>query len=327
LRAATTKQYWQYKAELETAISTSTPYVSTATLYAATTGAYIHACIPIGAISSWGNLNSNTITGGAGSVTHYISTGTTCNSVERDTATWTLQPANSPITVGTAAYAGVKDVFSIGSSTDIAILQDVTVNWITGNRPPSASSVYDSRYYLAYTTNPTASVNDFVLVYDKNDAPTFLDHMNCYSLSLFNRNLYCGSANATGKIFQLESGEDDDGAEFTSTIRTKAYSFGDPDAEKEFLKAYAVFAPESEEVYDINITPKYRLDMSSTAVTLNTINLGEDSTAGILSAKIPFSASNNLTGRFMDFELSNTGKNQPWNLYGLSFYFSRYDVK
>jgi len=207
-------------------------------------------------------------------------------------------------------------------------LTDVTVNWQQGtSRPPVASAVYNNRLYIAYTTSTTSAYNDFMLVYDKNDAATFLTGMNCYSLGLFNRNMYCGSATSNGKIYQMETGEDDDGSSFTSLIRTKTYSFGNPDAEKEFVKMYAVFAPESESILDIDITPSYHLDLSTAAVTLSPVNTGEDSTAGILVSKIPFALENNITGRFLDVQFSNSGTNQPFTLFGLSFYFKRYDVK
>lgn len=325
-RIPLTKEYWQYKADFSTSYSTQTPVLNEVSLQAVTTGSYIHECAELSGISSFGNFQANSVLSGSGAISYYVSTGAACADVQAATAPWTVQLNNSPIAVSTSAYLGIKEIFNIATSTDTAMLRDVTINWLEGTaRPPVASAIYKERYYLAYTT--TSAINDFMFVSDKNDAPTFLDDINCYSMALFNRNMYCGDANATGKIYQLETGESDNGNAFTSEIRTKAYSFGDPDAEKEFVKMYAAFAPEAESILDINITPSYHLDLSTTAIALNPVNTGEDSTAGMLVSKIPFPMSNNLTGRFLDVTFSNTGADSPWTLFNLNFYFKRYDVK
>jgi len=329
LRVPMSKRYQQYKANFYTAYSTHTPQLDEVGLEATTTGYYIHACADVTNITSWGNFQANSILSGDGAITYYVSTGTTCDSVEQATATWTAQTNNAPILVATAAYAGVRELFTVGSTTSDVKLTDVTLNWLEGTaRPAVASAVFTNRYYMAYTTGTVAgTVNDFVSVFDRNDAITFLTGMDCYSFALYERKLYCGDANATGLVYQMESGNDDNGSDFTSSIRTKAYSMGDWDAEKEFVKMYASFSPESESILDIDITPSYHLDASTTAVTLQPVNTGEDATAGILMAKIPFAVDSNLTGRFIDVNFENTGSNDNWTLFGLSFYFRRYDVK
>src|SRR3989339_430982 len=327
-RIPLTKEYWQYKADFSTDYSTQTPSLHSITLQAATTGEYIHDCAQTDAINSWGNFQANSVLDN-GSISYYVSTGASCDSVERATATWNAQSNNAPIIISTAAYLGIKEIFTISAATHTALLRDVTINWLEGtSRPPTASAVYLERYYMAYTTSSASGRNDFVFVADKNDAVTFLDGMSCYSMAIFNRKLFCGDANSTGKLYQLEIGEDDDGKAFTSEIRTKAYSFGDPDAEKEFIKMYASFAPETESILDINITPSYHLDLSNTAVTLNDVNTGEDSTAGILVSKIPFSVSNNLTGRFLDVEFKNNSSSAgAWTLFNMSLYLRKLPVK
>lgn len=329
-RIPLTQQFWQYKVDMATHTPSAidqTPSVEYVTLQAATTGEYIHECATIDTISRWGNFQANSVLD-KGTISYFVSTGTSCNSVQQATATWNAQNNNAPITISTAPFLGIKERFNIDSATQTALLRDVTVNWLEGNaRPPIATAIYLNRYYMAYTTSSASGINDFVFVADKNDAPTFLDHMNCYSLVLFDRRMYCGDANSTGKIFQLEIGEDDNGEAFTSEIRTKAYSMGDSDAEKEFVKMYASFAPESESVLDINITPSYHLDLSTAPIMLSPVNTGEDSTAGMLVAKIPFATSNNITGRFIDIGFTATGTNTPWTLYGLSVYYRKLQVK
>lgn len=326
-RIPLTQEFWQYKAELSTQYSTQTPSIQSVSLQAATTGDYIHECADTSGAASWGNFQANSVLDG-GTISYFVSTGATCAEVQSTTATWNAQLNNAPIAISTAIYTGIKEVFTIDSATQTALLRDVTINWLEGTaRPPVASSIFAERYYLSYTTNSTSGVNDFMYVADKNDAPTFLENMNCYSLTIFNRKMFCGDANATGKIYQMETGESDNGLAFTSSFRTKAYSFGDTDAEKEFVKMYASFAPEAESILDINLTPSYRLDLSTTAIVLNAVNTGEDATAGMLVAKIPFAVSNNLTGRFMDVNFTHTGNTGGWTMFGLSFYFRTFSVK
>ena len=323
-----TERYWQFKSTFTTTYSTHTPILADYTLQATTTGQYIGECVTATEISSWGNFQANQIISGNSSIEYYVSTGATCDSVEQSTATWNLQKNNAPITVSTVPYLGIKAVLIPTASSETTKVLDFTANWQSGaSRPPLASAMYNNRLYIAYTTNTSLGYNDWFVVYDKNNAPTFLSNINCYSLGLFNRNMYCGDSASTGKIYQLEIGEDDDGDEFTSKIKTKAYAFGDPNAEKEFVKAYAIFSPEENTALDIDLTPKYYLDLSTTAIILDNINTGEDSTAGILVSKIPFSLDNNISGKFLSMEFTNTGKNQPFTLFGLTFYFKKYDVK
>jgi len=323
-----TERYWQFKSTFTTTYSTHTPILADYTLQATTTGQYIGECVTATEISSWGNFQANQIISGNSSIEYYVSTGATCDSVEQSTATWNLQKNNAPITVSTVPYLGIKAVLIPTASSETTKVLDFTANWQSGtSRPPLASAIYNNRLYIAYTTNTSLGYNDWLTVYDKNNAPTFLSNINCYSLGLFNRNMYCGDSASTGKIYQLEIGEDDDGEEFTSKIKTKAYAFGDPNAEKEFVKAYTIFSPEENAALDIDLTPKYYLDLSTTAIILDNINTGEDSTAGILVSKIPFSLTNNVSGRFLSMEFINTGKNQPFTLFGLTFYYKKYDVK
>jgi hypothetical protein len=324
-----TQRHWQYKSYFTTDYSTQTPSIQDVTIQAATTAEYIHQCAQIDEITSWGNFQANSILAGdTSAITYYVSTGTSCDEVQRSTATWNTQLNNAPIIVSTSAYMGVKELFTIASASDTSLLRDVTINWLSGTaRPPVASGIYLDRYYMAYTTSTSSGVNDFMWVIDKNDATTFLTGINCYSLSLFNRKFYCGDASATGKIYQLETGETDNGNSYTSSIRTKAFSFGDSDAEKEYVKMYASFAPETDSILDIDITPSYHLDLSTTAITLNPVNTGEDSTAGILVSKIPFKLDSNVTGRYIDIEFSNSGTSQPWTMFGLSIYYKKYEVK
>ncbi len=330
LRAPFTKRWQQYRARFDTAFSAVTPLFYDATLSATTTGYFIHQGFATSAdISSWGNFVANYVTAGLATVTFSLSTGTNANQVTRSTAIWHSQINNSVIALDTATYVGVRTYIGPTSSTDTALLQDISIYWNEGAfRPAVATTIFDDRYYMSYTSSSISGrQNDFIGVFDSRNAPTFLTGMRCFSFGLYERKWYCGSATDNGYVYQLEVGEDDDGESYTSSFRTKSYAFGDQDAEKEFVKMYVSLAPETDSILDVNISAYYRVDGSTSRISMGILNLGEDPTAGILMSKVPFPLSGNLSGRYADFEFVNVGKNQSWTIFGISIYFRTYEIK
>ncbi len=329
-RLAMSKRWQQYRARFYTNTQSATPQLNDVTLSATTTGYFIHQGFATGAdISSWGNFVANYVIAGLATVTFVLSTGTNQHDVTLSTAIWHTQINNSVITLDTATYVGVRTYIGPTSSTDTASLQDISIYWNEGAfRPAVATTIFDDRYYMSYTSSSiSGQQNDFIGVFDRNNAPTFLTGMRCFSFGLYERKWFCGSAIDNGYVYQLEVGEDDDGESYASSFRTKSYSFGDWDAEKEFVKMYVSLQPEAEVSLNINITPYYRVDGGTTAYSMGSIDLGEDVSAGILMAKVPFPLANPLSSRFLDIEFRNSGKNQAWTIFGISIFYRVYDVK
>ena len=321
------RRYWQYSSSFTTTISTVTPRLDQMNLRAATTAYFIDRCFSVGSnITSWGLFQANTLET-SGSITHFVNSGTSCNQVTRPTATWTSQTNNAPITVATNTFIGVRNFFDFTSATSVITvplaLQDVTVNWNDGsNRPRVATVVYKDRYEMSYTSsNVSGQQNDMILTIDSKDAFSKHDAPDCYSSSLFNRRWYCGDSSDTGFIYQLDIGEDDNGLGYRSFIKTKDYAFGDIDREKQYNRAYLHLSPEPDSSYNISLDLDYRIDASSETLSLGTVNLGDDSTGGILTSKFPFPVDQNQSSRYINFMLSNNGANQPWRLFNMSFYF------
>jgi hypothetical protein len=317
------KRYIRYKVTIQQSSSTLVGSIGTVGLLAETTGYFISQCrTPGSSITSWGLFTCNSVANG-GVLSLAISTGTNCDSVTRATATWTAQANSSVISVATAAAVAYRVLFSIDAATQTPTLQDCTINWTEGaTRPPVASSVYRDRYHLAYTsaTNSTA-VNDHELVLDKNDKWTLFDDHNCYSLALYNRKLYCGASTSSGQVWQQDVGTDDDGASYTSRIRTKAFNLGSPERRKDFKKVYIDLSPAPDASSVISLTGRYYLDRSTVPYSLGSLDLNEDP-GTLQTGKFPFPLDQKTDGRYIQLELESSGKNQPWSLYGGRLYYT-----
>ena len=322
--AAPSRQYLEYRGNFATSNGTTTATLSDTSLLARTTGYFISQCRNPGTtITEWGLFQCNAALGG-GNLTFSISTGTSCNQVTRTTATWTTQTNNTVVTVATAASVAYRVLFDIDIGTETPTLNDCTFNWDEGTtRPSVAAEVYRDRYYLAFTTATTGTVaNDNIIIADSRDQWSIHDAPNCSALGVYRRNLYCGDSGNNGQVYEMDVGQDDDGAAFTSRVRTKDFDFGNPWQPKKLSRLYYHLAGLPDSGYNITLTPSYYLDTSTDVVTLGTINLNEDYSR-FIGAKVPASLSNNLTGRWFSFALEHSGTQGPWRLHGLKAIFRR----
>jgi hypothetical protein len=321
------KRYIRYRADFSTLVSTKTPQLDAISLTAATTAQFISQCRnPASAITGWGLFVCNQ-EANSGTISYFISTGTTCDSVTRTTATWNAQTSNTPIGVSTSLYVAYRANFSIDSATQTPTLKDCTINWREGEtRPPVASGVYRDRYYLSYTSSTAGGGNDHILVLDKNDRWTLFDNHNCYSMVNYERNLYCGSSTSAGRVWRLDSGYDDDGSIITSRIRTKAFSLGAPDRRKVFDRVYFDLEPSPDPAQSISLTGRYTLERSTPVYSLGTVSLNEDP-GSIMTSKFPFPLTNPVSARYIQLEMESSGLNSPWRLFGGRLYFKPLDLE
>lgn len=306
------KQYIRHKITITSPRNFGAPYVDDVTLAAATTGYFISQCRnPGNTATGWGDLACNSVANG-GTLSFQVSTGATCNAVTRDTAPWTTQANNTVIGVPTAPFLAYKAIFASTSP----VLQDCSMSWVEGStRPPVASMVYRERYHLAFTSNTASgSANNSILVLNKNDKWTTFDNHNCYSLAAYQRKLYCGSSSDEGFVYRMDIGTDDDGASFTSRIRTKDFDLGLPDFNKSFRMLSLDLEPEPDASDSISIAGAYFVDRTTTSITMGSVDLGEDS--GVILAKFPFPMSDNVVGRRVSLQLTGTGLNQPSRIFG-----------
>ena len=318
------QQYVQYRATFSHLNFQYAPAISDVSLLFTTTGYFVSQCLNSGtAITSWGLMQCNQDLND-GSLSLQMSTGATCAAATAADVTWNTQVNNSVISAPTAAFTAYRRLFGVDSATQTPKHRDCTINWNEGTSRPSVSAeVYRDRYYLAYTSGTTGTpVNDNILVLDSNDQWVVHTAPNCASLLIYNRNLYCGDSGDSGQVYQMDVGQDDDGATFTSTIKTKDFDFGNPFQRKVLSRIYYDLSGLPAQDYSIDLTPSYALDASTDSVTLSNIGLDEDYSR-FIAAKVPADLSNNVTGRWFSFSLSHTGIQGPWKLFGLKVVFKR----
>lgn len=323
---AAQRRYLRYKATFSTSVSSKSARVESIDLLARTTGYFISQCRNPGtSITSWGLFQCNSANDG-GSFSFAISTAATCHSATRSTATWNAQTNNTAIAVATAAFVAYRSLLDLGSDGDNQpALQDCTINWEAGgNRPEVASGVYDHRYHLFYTTSTQASpVNTDALVLDQFDRWSKWDNIPARSATRYRSDLLIGDGSATGKIYRLYTGNDDNGAAFTSRIRTKDFDLGNWRANKSFGSLWLELSPENDAADDVDMVAKAYVDLLN-AYTLGTVNLDEGT--GVIAAEVPWPLDTQNSGRYISIEVSNTGT-QPWRFYrgALRYYYLRED--
>lgn len=313
------KRYWKYKIDFATNYSTVTPSVDNVELSATTSGYYILDCVEATGITSWGNFRPTTNLDGNAKILFYVSSGTSCNQVTRSTANWVSQGENTVITVDTAPYLGIKAEFQPTSATETIKLNSLTVEWNEGeSRPPVASAVYKDRYYLFFTTSTASgSYNDHAFVLDSNDKWTLFDDINAYSAVLYEGKLLTGDSRNTGYIYQQDIGIDDAGLPFGFKVKTNSFDFGEPTIRKQLKRVYLFLKSEEISGQNIDLSVKYYINGSTTAYSLNSVNLSEAPEKGYFVAKFPVPVGQEAKFNWLSLSIEYSGKQGPLYIYGI----------
>jgi hypothetical protein len=323
------KQFWRYEADFATNSGTVTPsaYGLSPSLIAESTGYYISPCITAGGITSWGNLTADAVTNG-GSFTFYMSTSSV--SCARVTAAngnnWAQVTPNALISVPVSSYTAVRILFTIDAATQTPIVNDFAVNWNQGNtRPPVASSRYNDEYWLFFTSSTLAgAVNDHAMILDQNRHWTLFDDVNAYSATIYLNQLYIGDSNATGKVYQEDTGFSDNGKPFTMSFQTADLDGGDPLSRKKFRTLYLTVGSQTSLNQNAALACQYSLDGSSTTYSLQSYTMSESKdTSGYSVAKYAFPAGQPNEGHWINISCSNTGTAGPINIYSLKLVFKK----
>ncbi len=307
--------------------STCNASVSLVTLNANTTAYYITPAIEVDTPTSWGNLSVDGAQNG-GTFTFWTSTGSTAAIAVNPTATggsWTSQTANAPISVSTATkFIATRILFSVDVGTETPVINDMTFNWNTGTtRPPVSSAEYLDRYYLFYTTSTVSgNHNDHALVLDFNGRWTRLDDTNAYSAALYQNHLYIGDSNATGDVFEMDQGYNDNGGAYSTSFQTADLDMGNPTQLKLFERAYFFlnYAPSASS--NISLACNYVIDGSTTVYSLGSSNLNENpENSGYYVAKFPFPANTANQGHWINMSCSYSGTDGPIEIYGIKLVY------
>lgn len=287
------QRYWRYLENFATSVGTMTASTNgLSPLGASTTGYFIAGCFPVAPISSWGLLQSLNNPGN-GALSYAVSTGTTCDSVQQATATWTAQSINTTISVATASFVGVRVLFN-GFTPFVATTQptlnSVTVNWNSAaGRPRMATQVFDNRYWVAFTTVTTnGAYNNNVLIYDSLGHWSQFQGVNASSLVTYKRILYAGSSLSDGKVIVENTGTNDLGSPILFDFRTPDYeldAFNTVDLYDLNLEFSAVSS-----AYSPAMTVQYYADHQATAYSLGNVPLTVG-TKGLIYSNARFGAS------------------------------------
>lgn len=235
---AAARRYIRYKATFATTYSTKTASIEDVSLLTTTTGQYITSCLEPGTgITAWGTLEAaGTTSGSIASFSFANSTGTSCTDAGLGN-TWTATSTGTTVSIATSAAYKARVTFSVGSASDTARIDSLTLNWTEGSvAPPSYAAFWNNYLYFSVSTGTTK--NNRVLKYDPSDGSFYVFDVGMNSPISYNNNFYFGST-ANGKVYRFSNIDpdsaptSDDGANINAYWRSKSFSGGDPFAEKQ----------------------------------------------------------------------------------------------
>lgn len=312
---STVQRYIRYKASLTSSSDQlSSPVISEIAINSSPlihrTGVFTSGPFLIGSfITSWEPIFfDDDLNGGTISYSFNSSSWTTFSDGGWTSITNGVTPTNS-----TNTYAQVRSTFTVTLATQNPTLNAITVSWSEGSTPPRASTVYDRRYWLSFTTNTAGGTyDDTILLYQRNKSWTTLKGINANSFSIFRDKLYFGDSTGIGYIYLFDTGNNDDQSPIVSELRTKSYDMGIPHKEKEFNRLYLNLSGDSS--YTGSASMYYDTDRSGNEYSLGSVNLNEGT--GNLLTKFHFPASNVIQGRELQYILKKSGTGDRLKLDG-----------
>jgi hypothetical protein len=275
---------------------------------------YTYAGLSIGqSITSWGAVTINATDDGATQAfTLYVDTNTSFTATSAATFVASQTVANNTVpTISTGAFVHFTDRFSRIESTQSPKLSDITINWNEGSSNfPVASLVFNGDYFCAVAIDST-SVNETILVHDRNGAWTKYKGLYPYSVGLYRQYPYYGSA-TQGSIyrFQADNTYADNGTAINAYWVSKDFNFGYPVSEK-VMQRYYVTAQRNT---TSNATFEYGVNRGS--LTSSTLDL--DLTPGFFRQIIKPASLTYQRGIEHRFKLSNSTANEYFDILSIT---------
>ena len=275
LNVGLTKRYWQYRARFWTQVSTKTPSLDAISLAATTTGQYITSCIEPGTgITAWGALELGGVFAGSGTnFTVENSTGSSCSDPSIGNS-WAITSTGTTISTETAAAYKVRVTFNIGSTSDTARMDSLTVNWTEGSvAPPSYLSYWDDGIYFAISTGTTG--NNRTVKYDLRSGSLWPFDIGMNSPVTFNNIMYFGST-STAKVMKYSANDPDsapnadDGSAINGYWRSKQLTAQDPFTEKALERVSIIAKKEAAGTLDTSWRINGNTNSGSFTVNLST---------------------------------------------------------
>lgn len=246
--ASADRRYIRYSVSISTASSGSgMPFINDVTLAARnTSGRYVSSAINTTGASSWLPLTGNSSTND-GSLTYEIYTDTNGAVTMQNgnvvagsfISSQTISNGSIP-TIATAAFAFFGSTFSITVGTQAPQLDDFTVSWAEGNSSLFPAGLYwDRVYYCALAVN-SATENDTIFNFDRNDSWTLYTGLPVRSFTTYRNRPYFG-AGSDGFIVRMQVDDryrDYDDAAISAFWLSKDFDFGYPLTSKSLLRYY-----------------------------------------------------------------------------------------
>jgi hypothetical protein len=316
--ASNIKRYIRYIISIATSATPAIPYIQDVTLAARSSfGDYLSAGQSIGTnINSWGLFSSNNSTNG-GSITYAIYTDTNSSIVRTNSATWissqTITSGSIP-TISTAPFLFFYTTMTITASTQAPQVDDLVINWNEGSANFPVTSLFFEGDYLAAVSTKSITANDTIFVYDRNNHwnPLYTG-LNCYSLTLYNQQAYCGSSLA-GNIYriQVDNLYSDNGSAINSYWKSKEFDFGYTMTDKTMRK-YFVTAK-----YNATSSVSFAYGVNRGATTSSSLNLG--SVTGFFKQVVPVSNLTYQRGISHSFSFSNNTVDQYFDILAVELW-------
>lgn len=290
----------------QTALSTLNDVTVSATASSGTLKSQIHN---IGTINSWGNFTTvNTANGG--DIAFSICSSTNSNmGVPVNCA---AQTANSQISIATGTYVQYYATFTVTAATQTPTLNSTTINWYSGTRrPPMASMAYDNRYWLSVTTNTADSTNDATFILSKGPVWSLFS-IHAGAFTIWKNQPYFADADASGKVYQLEQGLNDNGVAINAFVKSKDFAPGGLIVDKFWDSIYLI----ADNAGAYNIDSIYYVDRSTVAFSLGTMVQNETPGTLINRLNIPIDSTHQNFGKTISFRFSNSDIDAPFRFYG-----------
>lgn len=278
------------------------------------TGTYLTPPVPLSGVSFWSSIGISDIPGdGTISYALYSDSDTVIDLSNASSYLASQSITNGQIaTISTGAYARIGASFSINSATTTRPrLYSVTFNYGTGTGLPVTSVYYNSEYYSSVSiSSPT--INDSIIVWDKNKKWTVYDNWQAYSMSIYRQKPFIGRSLSADIWRVLVPGVYSDAdSPFTSYWQSKEFNFGFPTTNKTMNRYYITGAYKQNQDVDFI----YGVNRSTNTTTKS---IDQDTTLGEWRNIIAPTSTSYSVGTSHRFKFLNDDVGESFKIYSVT---------
>lgn len=276
-------------------------------------------------LSQWGNIDIDYDVG-TGSMTFYIRVAT--GSAELAAASYQEITDDHQISTTTGRFVQWKvTMSSFTSLTTPPVLNGLTLNWVSssGSSQQPDAEVFKENYWMTYPGS-SESRNQSILVINKDGAMYNLEYGTSsqngfYGLTTSRGLLFAGDSSTSttgGYVWQLETGNLDDGQSITASVRFKDQEFSTAnldDYEKSLVAVYINYGVQTSGSFTATVYTNFSEGSSSYSVPLS---------SGTTVNRYKIEPNQQTTGRQIALQFSNSTSGQSLNLYPpITYHFEK----